>query len=192
MYFTLFHVIIKCKGKTTIVNIVTQIEPIWVFKKGLMDIYTCLFCQMQLPCLFCGHAMTVNMQLFISTPLKSPTFTHDILKLKQGRGDSRLQRFASFANVDLQTLTRNPVGYASLFIAMTNHKLIMIQASSCHEIIGNKCFIEKKTGGIFSLKTKRLYRTWLFSLIYNQAVTKKRFYELIMRHTIMLSLLKKS
>ena len=157
-----------------------------------MDIYTCLFCQMQLPCLFCGHAMTVNMQLFISTPLKSPTCTHDILKLKQGRGDSRLQRFASFANVDLQTLTRNPVGYASLFIAMTNHKLITIQASSCHEIIGNKCFIEKKTGGIFSLKTKRLYRTWLFSLIYNQAVTKKRFYELIMRYTIMLSLLKKS
>ena len=68
----------------------------------------------------------------------------------------------------------------------------MIQASSCHEIIGNKCFIEKNTGGFFSLKTKRLYRTWLFSLIYNQAVIKKRFYELIMRHTIMLSLVKKS
>ena len=120
-----------------------------------MDIYTCLFCQMQLPCLFCGHAMTVNMQLFISTPLKSPTCTHDILKLKQGRGDSLLQRFASFANVDLQTLTRNPVGYASLFIAMTNHKLITIQASSCHEIIGNKCFIEKKNRWNFFFKDEK-------------------------------------
>ena len=70
------------KGKRQSWILLTQIEPIWALKRGLMDIYTCLFCQMQLPCLFCGHVMTVNMQLFISTPLKSPTCTPWYLKTK--------------------------------------------------------------------------------------------------------------
>ena len=34
------------KGKRQSWILLTQIEPIWVLKRGLMDIYTCLFCQM--------------------------------------------------------------------------------------------------------------------------------------------------